>query len=91
MTNPFAHDPECEFWFDHYESECTCSGSAPRPGLKQPDADPVQELRAIRAEIAELKRRLEQLEAREAAVAQRIGLDGGEHVAQPCYARRKTG
>jgi hypothetical protein len=91
MTNPYAHDPDCDFWFDHYDRECTCGGSAPRPGLKPPAADPVQELHAIRAEIAELRRRLERLEAREAAVAQRIGLDGGEHVAQPCYARRKTG
>jgi len=87
MTNPFAHDPGCDFWFDHYPNECTCS----RPGWKPPAADPAQEMRAVRVEIAELRRRIERLEAREAAVAQRIGLDGGEHVAQPCYARRKTG
>ena len=59
MPNPYAHDPDCDFWFDHYESECTCS----RPGLK-----PTQDLRAIRDEIAELKRRIEDLEARMAAM-----------------------
>ena len=63
MTNPYAHDPDCDFWFDHYESECTCS----RPGMKPPTADPVQDLRAICAEIAELKRRIDDLEARAAA------------------------
>jgi hypothetical protein len=60
MTNPYAHDPNCDYWFDHYDSECTCS----RPGWKPPAADPARELRAIRDEIAELKRRIERLEAR---------------------------
>jgi hypothetical protein len=64
MTNPFAHDPDCEFWFDHYERECTCS----RPGQK-----PAHGLRAIRAEIAEMKRRIEQLEARVAAIGSSSG------------------
>jgi hypothetical protein len=60
MNNPFAHDPDCDFWFDHYESECTCS----RPGWKPP----VPDMRAILDEIAELKRRIEDLEARVAGV-----------------------
>lgn len=58
MTNPYAHAPDCDFWFDYYDSECTCRASASRPA-----ADPTQELRAIRDEIAELKRRIERLEA----------------------------
>jgi hypothetical protein len=58
MANLYAHDPDCDFWFDHYESEYTCG----RPGLK-----PAQDLRAIWDEIAELMRRIEQLEARVAA------------------------
>src|SRR5689334_2486782 len=62
MTNPFAHDRDCDFWFDHYESECTCSS----PGLRPVD-DPAQVLRAIQSEIAVLKRRIEDLEARVAA------------------------
>jgi hypothetical protein len=64
MTNPYAHDPDCDFWHDHHESECTCSASASRPA-----ADPAQDLCAIRAEIAELKRRIEQLEARVALIS----------------------
>src|SRR3954453_21815040 len=63
MTNPYAHDPDCDFWFDHYPNECTC-----RPVLKPPAADPAQDLRAIRAEIAELRRRIDQLEARVAGI-----------------------
>ena len=64
MTNPFAHDPDCDFWFDHYDSECTCRAAASRRV-----ADPAQELRAIRDEIAELKRRIERLEARVVAAS----------------------
>jgi hypothetical protein len=60
MTNPYAHHADCDFWHDHYEHECTCS----RPGMNLPAADPTQDLCAIRAEIAELKRRIERLEAR---------------------------
>jgi hypothetical protein len=40
MINPYAHDPDCAFWFDHYESGCTCS----RPDQKPPAADPAQEM-----------------------------------------------
>jgi hypothetical protein len=58
MTKPFAHNPDCDFWYDHYESECTCRASASRPV-----ADPAQDLRAIWAEIAELRKRSEQIEA----------------------------
>jgi hypothetical protein len=43
MTNPYAHNSNCDFWFDQYDFECTCGASAPRPA-----ADPVQALRAIR-------------------------------------------
>jgi hypothetical protein len=68
MTNPYAHDPDCGFWFDHYEQECTCRASASRPGMQPPDADLLQDLRAIRDEIAELKWRIEQLEAQVAAM-----------------------
>src|SRR3954464_10259186 len=60
MTNPYAHAPGCDFWLDHHEQECTCS----RPGLRPPDADPAQDLRAIRVEIAELKRPIDDLEVR---------------------------
>jgi hypothetical protein len=60
MTNSYAHDPDCDFWFDHDEQECTCS----RPDLRPPAADPAQDLRAIRVEITELKRRIDDLEAR---------------------------
>jgi hypothetical protein len=60
VTNPYAHHADCDFWHDHYEHECTCS----RPGMNLPAADPTQDLCAIRAEIAELKRRIERLEAR---------------------------
>jgi len=28
MTNPYAHDPDCDFWHDHYDFECTCRASA---------------------------------------------------------------
>jgi hypothetical protein len=63
MTNPYAHDPDCNFWLDHYESECTCS----RPGWKPPVTNSAQDVRAIRDEIAELRRRIERLEARVAA------------------------
>ncbi|MBV8397914.1 MAG: hypothetical protein JOZ17_04130 [Acetobacteraceae bacterium] len=59
MPNPYAHDPDCDFWFDHYDSECTC---------RLPAADPAQEKRAVRAEIAELKRRIERLEVRIASL-----------------------
>jgi hypothetical protein len=31
MANPYAHDPDCDFWFDHYESECTCRRSGAGP------------------------------------------------------------
>jgi hypothetical protein len=48
---------------DHYDSECTCGASASRPA-----ADPAQDLRAIRVEITELKRRIDQIEARVTAV-----------------------
>ena len=61
MTNPYAHHADCDFWHDHYEHECTCS----RPGMNPP----AQDLCAIRAEIAELKRRIERLEARVVAMA----------------------
>jgi hypothetical protein len=54
MTNPYAHEPDCDFWYDHYDSECTCRASASRLGPKPLDADPAQELRAIRAEITPL-------------------------------------
>jgi hypothetical protein len=64
MTNPYAHDPDCDFWHGHYESECTCS----RHGMKPPAADLAQDMRAICAEIAELRRRIEQLEARVATM-----------------------
>jgi hypothetical protein len=60
MANLYAHDPDCDFWFDHYDFECTCSHA----GLKPPAADPAQDLRAIRVEIAELKRRIDDLEVR---------------------------
>jgi hypothetical protein len=55
MTNPYAHHPDCDFWHDHYEHDRTCR----RPGMNPP----AQDLRAIRAEIEELKRRIERLEA----------------------------
>ena len=63
MTNPYAHDPDCAFGLDQYDFECTCRASTSCSGLK-----PVQDLRAIRDEIAELKRRIEDLEARVAAM-----------------------
>jgi hypothetical protein len=69
MANPYAHHPDCDFWFDHYEQECTCS----RPDLRPPAADPAQDLRAIRDEIAELKRRIDDLEARVGAIASLSG------------------
>jgi len=87
MTNPFAHDPDCDFWFDHYEQECTCT----RPGWKPLAADPARELRAVRDEIAELRRRVEELEAQVAVVTQQISLDGDKHTAQAWRARRKIG
>jgi hypothetical protein len=43
------------------------------PGLKPPAADPAQDLRAIRVEIAELKRRIDALEARAGAIASLSG------------------
>ena len=60
MTNLFAHDPDCDFWFDHYEQECTCG----RSGWKPPATDSVQELRAVWDEIVEPKRWVAELEAR---------------------------
>jgi hypothetical protein len=69
MANLYAHDPDCDFWFDHDEQECTCS----RPGLRPPAADPTQDLRAICVEIAELKRRIDDLEARAGAIASLSG------------------
>jgi hypothetical protein len=56
MTNPFAHDPDCAYWFDHYESECSCSRLDQNP--------PPPAMRTIRDELAELKRRIAVLEAR---------------------------
>jgi hypothetical protein len=61
MNNPWCHHIDCGYWHDHYDFEYTCS----RPDLKPPAADPVQELRG---EIAELKRRIERLEARVVAM-----------------------
>jgi hypothetical protein len=58
-----AHDPDCDFWFDHYDFECTCRAFASRPGMEPPAADPARNLGAIRAEIAELRRQIEQIEA----------------------------
>jgi hypothetical protein len=46
---------------------------------RKPVADPAQDLCAIRTEIVELKRRINQLEARMAVLAQRIDLNAGEH------------
>jgi hypothetical protein len=43
------------------------------PWPKPPAADPAQELRAIRVEIAELKRRIADLEARVGAIASLSG------------------
>ena len=61
MTNPYyGHDPDCDYWFDHYQSECSCTC----PSQKPPAAD----MRAMMDEIAELKRRIEVLEARIIAV-----------------------
>jgi hypothetical protein len=61
-------------WMD--EQECTFSASASRPGLKPPAADPAQDLGPIRDKIAELRRRIDQLEAR---VAQQLSFDAGKH------------
>jgi hypothetical protein len=61
VTDPWCHHIDCDYWHDHYPNECTC---ASRSDQKPPAADPTQELRAIRDEIAELKRRIDQVEAR---------------------------
>jgi len=29
MTNPYAHDPDCDFWFDHYEQEVSDAATGP--------------------------------------------------------------
>ena len=60
MSHPYAHDPDCGYWYDHYEQECTCA----RPGWNPLATDPAQDLRAVLAELAELKRRIAELEAR---------------------------
>ena len=66
MTNTWRHHIDCEFWHDQYESECTCR----RPGWKPTVTNSAQELRDIRNEIAELGKRIEDLEARVAGVIQ---------------------
>jgi hypothetical protein len=66
MNNPWCHHIDCDYWHDHYPNECTC---ASRLGSKPPDADPTQELRAIRIEIADLRKRLSELEARAALIS----------------------
>ena len=69
MPNPYTHHPDCDFWHDHYEHDRTCR----RPGMNPPAADPTQDLCAIRAELAELRRRIERLEARVSKMPGREG------------------
>src|SRR5690349_7835244 len=58
MTNPHAHAPDYDYWCNQYPHECTCGASASRRG-----PDPAQDLLlAIQADIAEIRRRLHQIE-----------------------------
>jgi hypothetical protein len=59
MLNPWCHHIDCEFWHDQCPDKCTCAA---------PPADRLEELRAMRVNIVGLKRQIEQLEDRAAAL-----------------------
>jgi len=52
MQNPWCHHAACPYWLKEYPHECTCTARG---------ADPMRELRAIRARIAELRQEIAQL------------------------------